>query len=334
MSTQKEHFIIDSFNTHAFKHAYIALIISSIGALIAFLNLPLHNLSAAIFLLINGFPLVVIIWFAVSTKLERAIPETNAHSGKEQRPISTKAIHIVSGYCAIFSVLGIGIGYNKFADTSTPQRLTHIILEKNFHTEKTGKRYFVTIPNPRPPRYGFIRDRYIYINVHKEDYDKLLPEISSITIDVHQGRLGLAWTRAYEYTYNSLAALPKNLKEACQWADTFVPQNLPTPDSYERDFWPNGTPRSVIPIVNGKRNGIERDTFENGKLYGEIYWKDDLKHGSFTLYRKDGTKQQRLSFKNGQNFGISQWFDAQGNLTEAWLYLDDYHVYPTTLCSM
>ncbi|MDY0028993.1 MAG: hypothetical protein RBR86_03525 [Pseudobdellovibrionaceae bacterium] len=126
------------------------------------------------------------------------------------------------------------------------------------------------------------------------------------------------------------------LKEACLWKKNF---NIETdiepiePTDYMRDFWPNDTPRSVEPTVNGLRHGIGHYTFANGNLYGDIPWNHGEKHGTFALFREDGTLDQVLSYKNGHLYGINQWFNASGHTITSWLYIDNDTYYPTLACA-
>lgn len=126
------------------------------------------------------------------------------------------------------------------------------------------------------------------------------------------------------------------LKDACLWkknfnAETDIEQIPPT--DYIRDFWPNNRPRSVEPTVNGLRHGIGHYTFANGKTYGDIPWKHGVKHGTFSLFREDGTLDQILSYKDGHLYGINQWFSHSGQTTTSWLYIDNDTYFPTLACA-
>ncbi|HPQ51418.1 MAG: hypothetical protein KDJ26_00030 [Alphaproteobacteria bacterium] len=124
------------------------------------------------------------------------------------------------------------------------------------------------------------------------------------------------------------------VKQACLWKDNFVfeqeIEQIP-PDDYIKDYWGTGEPRSVEPIVNGLRHGMGHYTFANGVVYGDIPWKHGQKHGTFTLFREDGTIEQTLSYKDGRVYGVNIWFNRNGSQT-TWLYLDDTTFYPALAC--
>lgn len=125
------------------------------------------------------------------------------------------------------------------------------------------------------------------------------------------------------------------IQAACDWTAQFsLAKEIEaiTPDSYERNFWDNGKPRAVIPLVNGEKHGIEHDTFANGVVYADVPWKHGKKHGTFTLHREDGSVEQKLSYKNGEPYGINQWFDSNGNLDSAYLYLEDGKMLDVSVC--
>lgn len=85
--------------------------------------------------------------------------------------------------------------------------------------------------------------------------------------------------------------------------------------------------------MRGERHGIGHYTFANGQVYSDIPWKHGNKHGVFTLFREDGTRDQVLSYKNGQPFGINQWYSDDGqSIKDEWVYLANGDTLPVSVC--
>ena len=134
------------------------------------------------------------------------------------------------------------------------------------------------------------------------------------------------------------SALPPEevLKEACLWKKNFNLETyielIPTTE-YIREYWPSGNPKSLEPTVNGLRHGMGFYTFDNGKNYAMIPWKHGKKHGAFTLFREDGTIEQALSYKDGEQYGINQWYSTQGKVIASHLYIDQNTTLPPLACA-
>lgn len=141
-----------------------------------------------------------------------------------------------------------------------------------------------------------------------------------------------------DYGGRSVLAKPASdaLREACDWRERIARDDEiepRAPDGYLRDYWPNGAPRSVEPLVGGRRHGYAHYTFANGALYGDIPWRDGRKHGVFTLYREDGSKEGTMSDRDGVPYGLNEWFAPDGRRTAAEVYLDDRHFAPPERCA-
>ena len=91
---------------------------------------------------------------------------------------------------------------------------------------------------------------------------------------------------------------------------------------WAEEKYASGAFRQREPLVDGKKNGLARYWHENGVLYGEIFWLNDLKHGCFKLFRSSGTLEQALSYRNGKLHGFSSWYDETGKLVHQELYQD------------
>lgn len=264
----------------------------------------------------------------------------------------------------IVTVLGCGFllwlatifTYNRMADTSPVTYANEKILLVDYNSSKHSRRYYVTVNNPNPPLLSFLQTPTVHINIRETDVRHVTPHQTSIRFPIHQGALGLPWTQ--EYTYELIKPLdafsdrltnqttfpaltPQHtvpfteISAACRWTKQAYTVNdiepIP-PTSYIRDYWANGAPRSVIPMVGDEKHGIERDTFKNGQLYANIPWKHNKKHGVFTLYRPDGSTEQRLSYKDGTPYGINQWFDSNGQITYHYLYISEKVILPARMC--
>jgi hypothetical protein len=134
---------------------------------------------------------------------------------------------------------------------------------------------------------------------------------------------------------SSAPSVSPAVRDACDWRghiarDGEIEERAPT--GYHRDFWPNGAPRSIEPLVEGRRHGLAHYTHADGVVYGDIPWRDGKKHGVFTLYREDGSREQTLSYRDGVPYGLCEWFAPDGRRTSAAIYLDQKHTVPPQRC--
>ena len=149
-----------------------------------------------------------------------------------------------------------------------------------------------------------------------------------LVVDFQSGRAPLAASApAPQVSAEALAG-------ACQWRDKVAtPQPARTPDRWRRDYWPNGAERSVEPVVGGALEGVGHYTYANGALYGDIPWRNDRKHGVFTLFREDGSREMTLAYRDGDVYGLNEWFGPDGKLQQAWVYLADGQIVSPDLCA-
>lgn len=86
---------------------------------------------------------------------------------------------------------------------------------------------------------------------------------------------------------------------------------LPNSEVVEQKYR-DGQLKSQELHVGGKRQGISTYYHPNGRLYAAIVWINDARHGSFKVFRDDGSLEQWTSYKDGKPHGMFAWFSANG----------------------
>jgi antitoxin component YwqK of YwqJK toxin-antitoxin module len=76
-------------------------------------------------------------------------------------------------------------------------------------------------------------------------------------------------------------------------------------------YYKSGELRSLVPIINGNLNGVERKYYKNGKLYEETYWKDGMLNGSSKIYYENGKLEQEAIYVNDSSLSI-KYYDTTG----------------------
>lgn len=340
-------------------HIWLPLTLA-VGIIVALqLSQLFAPLETAITLVFFTSPLTLVFLKMMAGKIDALskieIPYRVRYAASNKISEKSKTYRISKTYCNIMAgilfasalVRGLLV-INIICDTSTPEQMTFTVTDSMSKTAKNSKHYYAKIDTPDfirlPLHFGF--GEKVFIN--KDEYERIEPHETRITLEVHKGFLGFPWfTRAYQLE-GLKAASPSytapamnvnedtaTLKAACLWGAHFnaatAIENIP-PQDYRRDFWAGGEPRSVEPLVNGQNHGIGHYTFANGKMYGDIPWRNGQKHGAFTLYREDGTRDQTLSYKDGHLFGINEWYLPNGEVKESWLYLNDDKVLNVHVC--
>lgn len=261
--------------------------------------------------------------------------------------IGKTVAHVLTALYVTFFLTALSININIVFDTSSPITYEAPIIDKGIVKGKSnlpGSNYHVIIDKPEFVQLPFELNFKEKIAISKTDWESADTNVSSIILSTHTGLLGIPWYSA-QHDFRNLRKKVTNrqpvsqekISEACTWAGRFnseIDIEKITPNDYRRDFWPNGQPRSVEPLVNNQVHGIGHYTFANGALYGDIPWRHGNKHGTFTLYHEDGTRDQTLSYKDGHLFGINQWHSPNGEVKEQWLYLDDNTHYSVVLCQL
>ena len=74
-------------------------------------------------------------------------------------------------------------------------------------------------------------------------------------------------------------------------------------DKYEGDYL-----IYRVPLVNGKKNGIQTNYTKNGDILCTTEYLNGKFHGLFQLFSSDGTLQQETSFRYGKKHGPEYYF--------------------------
>jgi hypothetical protein len=304
------------------------------GAAFHFINI-FAVYETIIYILLISSPLGIFIYRKTQARFQKFflnLPQYNS------------TICFIAVYCLSIIILTLTI--NIYTDNSLPEKATFTVIEKHIYSHKSSKYYYADISMPTFVKLPYMFSTTEGIQVSKREYDRIDLGKTRIELAYHMGSLDFPW---YEgYSLSGLLSFNPNInldtidtgnvdiQSACLWKSQFNPDKeieKLTPNNYIRDFWQGGEPRSVEPMVDGLRHGIGHYTFANGKIYADIPWKHGQKHGVFTLYREDGTREQALSYKDGKVYGIEEWFDTNGNLTQSYLYLADEKPHDINLCS-
>ena len=88
----------------------------------------------------------------------------------------------------------------------------------------------------------------------------------------------------------------------------------------ETKYHKNGVIHEIIPIKNGKINGVVQRFSEKGFLVREIPYVDGLIHGEKKRYFADGTVKSIIPYVKGQIHGIKRRFNKNGILFETIQY--------------
>ncbi len=88
----------------------------------------------------------------------------------------------------------------------------------------------------------------------------------------------------------------------------------PKPKSAEDriEYHPNGQVKSKIPLVNGKRHGLETVWRENGTKKEETPWDGGKRHGIYTEWDKNGHKDWQTTWRNGNQHGLETVWNKNG----------------------
>jgi hypothetical protein len=79
-------------------------------------------------------------------------------------------------------------------------------------------------------------------------------------------------------------------------------------------FHPDGkTVQLAMPYKNGKRHGTSQKFFNNGQLYAETSYEDDMLHGSRKTYYRSGKLQSSITYSHGQPFADLKEYFKSGN---------------------
>lgn len=64
--------------------------------------------------------------------------------------------------------------------------------------------------------------------------------------------------------------------------------------------FPDGTPRAEASFIKGRKDGMERFWFANGRLKEESHWFDGQPDGTMQTWNQEGDVQRIVRFKRGE----------------------------------
>lgn len=295
---------------------------------------PLQEIEAWAYAALVTLPLALLIVYVFKDKFyAQQTPDVSASQ-------KASAIFVGGLFFAGF-LASLFILVNGALDHSPAESVKLTIANRTWRTHKGSTTYFAKVPVTSPPPLGLKLYQFDEIIISHGDYDRITPGRTQIEFAKHRGSLGLPWIARQDYHLSDPPPAElsfqraEELKDACLWTRNFEftreIENL-SAESYRRDFWSGQQPRSVEPIVAGQIHGLAHYTFANGQTYADIPWKHGKKHGVFTLYREDGSKEETLSYKDGHLYGLNRWFDPNGKTTNSIVYLDDATSFSDSAC--
>ena len=78
-----------------------------------------------------------------------------------------------------------------------------------------------------------------------------------------------------------------------------------------------------VHIAQGKRHGISKIYYKNGRLQQITPYKNGIREGLIKTYRDDGSLDAVLEFKNDKKNGVVKQYSQQGKLIKKEFYIDD-----------
>jgi len=76
----------------------------------------------------------------------------------------------------------------------------------------------------------------------------------------------------------------------------------------------DGSPSSREVLVGGRRHGMYRTWWTNGRLRTEARYREGWYHGEYRTWREDGRPYERRHYENGREVGLQQSWDERGAL--------------------
>ena len=88
------------------------------------------------------------------------------------------------------------------------------------------------------------------------------------------------------------------------------------------DTYPSGALYRQGTYLNGHKEGLWEEFYENGRPAYKERWKAGKPHGLWEWFHENGQLWGKRMYQNGKEHGLLEWFDGQGNLEEAEVYKD------------
>jgi len=93
--------------------------------------------------------------------------------------------------------------------------------------------------------------------------------------------------------------------------------------SVKKRYADDGSLKSDVEIVDGKRNGVAHNYYADGSVHSEIHYKNNKKHGESTWFYQDGKKYRVTLFVDGKKHGIQKKYYKNGKLMAEVPYLNN-----------
>jgi len=82
----------------------------------------------------------------------------------------------------------------------------------------------------------------------------------------------------------------------------------------QETYHKNGAVESQIPIVNGKRDGMQKFFYEDGKLASQVLYVQDLKQGQFKAWFHDGKLKLVANYRDSKLQGEATTYYENGKI--------------------
>lgn len=78
--------------------------------------------------------------------------------------------------------------------------------------------------------------------------------------------------------------------------------------------------KNMVPIKNGKAEGIKKSYYENGTLVAETSYNDGKREGIEKVYYESGALNVEIPYKNNKKEGLGKIYNEKGKLTATLTY--------------
>jgi hypothetical protein len=100
----------------------------------------------------------------------------------------------------------------------------------------------------------------------------------------------------------------------------------------EVSYYPNGTLKYTVPLIEEKREGLGYDYFESGKIKAVSKWENGVLDGESIVYFENGNIFQKSYFENGIQRDTGKIYDEAGWLKQVAIFdslgrMEDYFVF-------
>jgi antitoxin component YwqK of YwqJK toxin-antitoxin module len=80
------------------------------------------------------------------------------------------------------------------------------------------------------------------------------------------------------------------------------------------ETYPDGIPKAEISLVNGQRHGVSKIYYENGHVRDIQSYKNNLMHGKWESFNKEGVRIAEAHYRMGKKDGKWLIWDDNGTL--------------------